>query len=220
MKGEEKLSKSKGITLDPDEMAEEYGVDAIRYFFTREISFGLDGSFTEEAMRKRYNAELSNDYGNLVSRTLAMIDKYRGGRVPSKTDGDPALKLKWKTVKKGALDAMLRFDYSTCLIAIWDFINAANKYIEESRPWELAKSNDEENARKLDGILYSLAESIRLSTLLVSPFMPAIAKKVFTQLGIELEPDKLLLEEYGSWGDFAGDTKTGIREILFPRIED
>jgi len=219
MKGEEKLSKSKGITLDPDEMAAEYGVDAIRYFFTREISFGLDGSFTEESMQKRYNAELSNDYGNLVSRTLAMIDKYRQGVIPLKTEGDAALRLKWQETKKSAIDAILAFDYANCLVIIWDFVNAANKYIEDSRPWELAKSEDSEQHKKLDNILYSLAECIRLSTILACPFMPAMAEKIFGQLGIDINPAQLLFEEHGNWGAFEGNTKTGTREILFPRIE-
>ncbi len=220
MKGEEKLSKSKGITLDPDEMAEDYGVDAIRYFFTREISFGLDGSFTADAMQKRYNAELSNDYGNLVSRTLAMLDKYRNGIIPSKTEGDAGLRQKWEKTRGGAIKAILNFNYTDCLIYIWEFINMANKYIEDSKPWELAKSAEEAEAKKLDNILYSLAESIRLSTLLTSPFMPAMSRKVFRQIGIDLNPDEAILDEYGNWGDFAGNTRTGVREILFPRIEN
>jgi methionyl-tRNA synthetase len=221
MKGGEKLSKSKGITLDPDEMADEYGTDAIRYFFTREISFGNDGSFTAEAMQKRYNAELSNDYGNLVSRTLAMIEKYRDGVIPAKTAGDPNLKKLWEETKKSALIAILGFGYSDCLVTIWNFINAANKYIEDSRPWEAAKSAAPEDVKRLDEILYSLAECIRLSTILVFPFMPATAKKVFEQLGIIKDFDMdLSLAEYGNWGDFEGNTKTGKRDILFPRIEN
>lgn len=219
MKGEEKLSKSKGITLDPDEMSDEYGVDAIRYFFTREISFGLDGSFTEESMQKRYNAELSNDYGNLVSRTLAMIDKYRNGIVPLRTDGDEKLKAQWERTKKSAVDAISRWIYAECLINIWEFVNMANKYIEDSRPWEVAKSSADTDIKKLDNILYSLAESIRLSTILVFPFMPSISQKIFGQLGIEKSLEGILLKDYGQWGVFEGGTKTGKREILFPRIE-
>ena len=219
MKGAEKLSKSKGITLDPDEMSAEYGTDAIRYFFTREISFGLDGSFTAEAMKKRYNAELCNDYGNLVSRTLAMIDKYKNGIVPEKTKGEENLKKFWEKTKNLALNSILEFKYAECLIAIWDFINAANKFIEDSKPWEVAKNTSGNDLKKLDNILYSLAESIRLATVLVYPFMPTTAKKIFKQLGIEIDADKMLIEEYCAWGAFSGNTKTGKREILFPRIE-
>jgi len=223
MKGDEKLSKSKGITLDPDEMSARYGIDAIRYFFTREISFGLDGSFTAEAMQKRYNAELSNDYGNLVSRTLAMIDKYRNGVIPAHAGQDEEggkLKQLWETTKKEAVSAITSWNYSECLVRIWEFVNAANKFIEDARPWEVAKDDSGKNRKKLDSILYSLAESIRLSTLLVFPFMPTVSRRIFSQLGIDKDPGDILLEDYGVWGAFEGNTRTGRREILFPRIEN
>ncbi len=220
MKGEEKLSKSKGITLDPDEMALNYGSDAIRYFFTREISFGLDGSFTEEAMKKRYNADLSNDFGNLVSRSVAMIGKYRDDVIPVKTPGDSGLKTKWEKTKADTIKSINDINYSEALAAIWDFINAANKYIEDSRPWELARSTDTGDVTRLDDVLYSLAESIRLSAILVFPFMPWVCQKIFDQLGIEKKLDDITIEEYSNWGDFTGGTRIGKREILFPRIED
>jgi len=220
MKGEEKLSKSKGITLDPDEMAQQYGVDALRYFFTREISFGLDGSFTAESMKKRYNAELSNDYGNLVSRTLAMIEKYRQGIIPEKTAGEEKLKKEWEKTRKESIKAIKNWNYTEYLSVVWDFVNAANKYIEESKPWEYAKKPDNESTKELDNILYSLAESIRLSTILVSPFMPMTSGKIFTQLGIETDPSQVVLEDHCCWGKFGGGTAIGSREILFPRIEE
>jgi methionyl-tRNA synthetase len=217
--GHEKLSKSKGITLDPDEIAEKFGVDGIRYFLTREVSFGQDGSFTDPAFIKRYNADLSNDIGNLASRTLAMITKYRDGVIPSSI-ASPDFEKAWEYTKKEAAGLMGQFKFSEYLIKVWEFINKANKHIEDSQPWTLAKSDSGEDVKKLDAVLYEVAESIRLSTLLLIPFIPSTCQKIMTQLGIATKVEDMSLDADGAWGNFEGSTKIGEREILFPRIDD
>ena len=217
--GKEKLSKSKGITLDPDEIAEKYGIDGVRYFLTRELSFGQDGSFTDPAFIKRYNGDLSNDIGNLASRTLAMIEKYREGMIPAKVKS-PDFEKAWEETKSSTLELMEQFKISESLIKVWEFINKANKHIEDSQPWTLAKSSEQKDIDKLDAVLYEVAESIRLSALILIPFMPSSCQKILNQLGIEKNTGDLRLEVDGVWGSFEGNTKTGEREILFPRIEN
>ncbi len=217
--GEEKLSKSKGITLDPDDMSEKYGVDGIRYFLTREMSFGQDGSFTGKTFIRRYNSDLSNDIGNLISRTLAMIERYRDGVIPARTSS-PVFKEKWDEIKKEVYKYMEDFKFPDYLIKVWEFVNMANKHIEDSQPWNLIKNENEENRQKLDAVLYEAAEIIRLSTILLIPFMPSICQKVFSQLGINKSIEEILIEEDGVWGKFEGGTKIGTREILFPRMDE
>lgn len=217
--GEEKLSKSKGIILDPDDVSEKFGVDGIRYFLTREISFGQDGSFTSKAFTRRYNSDLSNDIGNLVSRTLAMISKYRNGIVPKKVS-NPVFEKEWDELKKCAFGYIKDFRFSDYLVKVWEFINIANKYIEDNQPWALAKDENEENRKKLDAVLYELTEIIRLSAVLLIPFMPSTCQKIFSQLGINTDINEVSIEEEGVWGRYAGGTEVGQREILFPRLDE
>jgi methionyl-tRNA synthetase len=218
--GKEKLSKSKGITLDPDELSEEFGVDALRYFLTRELSFGQDGSFTNQAMIKRYNSDLSNDIGNLVSRSLVMISKYRDGVIPERSESNAKLQEKWEEVKNLTIKSIEDFNYSKCLIKIWEFINLTNKFIEDSQPWAVAKSSKDSDVKKLDSILYDLAEAIRLSALILFPFMPETCQRIFNQIGINEKIGDMDISKDGQWGKFKGGVKIGKREILFPRIKE
>ncbi len=217
--GEEKLSKSKGITLDPDQLARDYGVDAIRYFVAREISFGNDGSFTYGSLVKRYNGDLSNDIGNLVSRTVTMINKFSKGKVPQKTGKNSIFKSEWERVSKEYLNFIEKFKFTEALARLWEFINKANKHIEDTQPWALAKSESEKDGEKLDGILYQLVESIRLSALALYPFMPTAAQKIFGQFGIAEDTQRMKFSQQGKWGYYKGGTSIGEKEILFPRIK-
>lgn len=215
-----KMSKSKGNVVDPNVLLDKYGVDAIRYFLLREISTGSDGYYSEEALVKRINTDLANDFGNLVSRTVAMIDKYFEGAVPAPADTpasqfDAELKELALSVGNEAAACLEKMDFPNALAAIWKLISRANKYIDETAPWVLAK--DESQRAVLGTVLYNLMESIRISTILLAPFMPLVPGKVAEQTGQTLEGR--------AWADGCvwGQVETGVKvckkDAIFPRID-
>lgn len=215
----EKMSKSKGNVVDPFKMVELYGLDPFRYFLLREVPFGNDGDFSEAALVGRINSDLANDLGNLLNRTLQMIESWRGGLVPSMSDaGLPAtdeLRAASRATLEHVDEAMDRFAFDEALKAIWAFIGRANKSIDETEPWKLAKAEGE--AAKLDVVLSSLYEALRLSALLVAPTMPGTAQRIWAQLGLEGDPLSCRYDAF-EWGAGAG-TRVRKAEVLFPRID-
>ncbi len=215
-----KMSKSKGNVVDPNVLLDKYGVDAIRYFLLREISTGSDGYYSEEALVKRINTDLANDFGNLISRTVAMIDKYFEGTVPAAatepaSEFDAELKELALTVGNEAAAYLEKMDFPNALTAIWKLISRANKYIDETAPWVLAK--DAEKKAALGTVLYNLMECIRISTILLSPFMPLVPGKVAEQTGQALEGRTWA--DGCQWGGIETGVKVCKKEAIFPRID-
>ncbi|MDR1378241.1 MAG: methionine--tRNA ligase [Synergistaceae bacterium] len=213
----EKMSKSKGNVVDPFKMAELYGADAFRYFLLREVPFGNDGDFSEIALVGRINSDLANDLGNLLHRTLTMIASYAGGIVPSSGLSQP-LDAEVRGLAESTIasvdKAMETFSYDEALKLVWIFIGRGNKYIDETMPWKLQK---EGNIERLNGVLHVLHEVLRLSALLVAPFIPESAGKIWKQLGYAGSPLAEKIDAF-RWGDGAG-VKVGRAEVLFPRID-
>ena len=214
-----KMSKSKGNVVDPKVLVDRYGLDAIRYFLLREIAFGQDGNFTNEALIQRINSDLANDLGNLVSRTAGMIEKYFGGQLPverEETEFDASLKETAKAVTEkvdGLLDNML---FSDALAEIWTLIRRANKYVDETQPWILAK--DEASKAKLANSLYNLAEAIRIVSILIQPFMTKAPALIWDQIGVKDDAIKTW-DSAKEWGLLPVDVKVKKGPAIFPRID-
>lgn len=215
----EKMSKSRGNIVDPVGIVKKYGQDAFRFFLLREISFGLDGSYSESSMVNRINSDLANDLGNLLNRTITMVEKYFSSVVPKSATPqnlDSALIEKALGLHKTFCTLMDELDFSASISAIWEVINHANKYIEEAKPWNMSK---EKNIDRLSTFIYTLVEVLRIVTISISPFMPNASKNMWHQLGITTPFEKASLEDLSIWGKFPVGTKVERPTPLFPRIK-
>ncbi|MET0972240.1 MAG: methionine--tRNA ligase [Thermoleophilaceae bacterium] len=209
--GEHKMSKSLGNVIEPFQVADLYGADALRFYLLRDVSFGSDGDVSPEGFETRYTTELANEYGNLASRTLAMIDRYRDGAVPEATPPE-RLAGEFEGLVEAVRDALDRVEITVALDEIWRRIKLLNRYVQDEQPWQLSK--DESQAARLNEVLYGLAEGLRVVSVLLHPFMPTSAERLLEALG---RPD-LSLED-ARFGAVGGGASIGELGQLFPRVE-
>ena len=211
-----KISKSRGNVQDSFELIGRYGSDAIRYFLLRELQVGADGIYSEDNLVERLNADLANDLGNYVSRSLAMIVKYRAGVLPSpgeETVLERELKELSRDVKRAVEDRMEALDPAGALEHIWRFVARCNKYVDETAPWALAKH--EANQERLDTVLYTFAECIRILAIFTAPFMPGLPPKITALLGVE----EVVWENSERWNILSPGIVVQKGEPLFPRVD-
>ncbi len=214
-----KMSKSKGNVVDPVVLCQRYGVDAIRYFLMREMPFGADGVFNNEALLNRMNSDLANDLGNLVSRSVAMVEKYFGGEVPAcgaLEEVDLDLRAMAEELPARVEQHMNDFQFSLALTDIWQFISRSNKYIDQTAPWVLAK--DEALKERLGTVMYHLIEAIRIIAVLIEPVMTHTPAKIYEQIGLTDE-SLMVYDSIHTFGGYPAGGKVCKGEALFPRID-
>lgn len=217
----DKMSKSKGNVIDPVALIDEFGPDAIRYFLLREITLGLDGNFSRDALINRINADLANDLGNLLHRSLSMIGRFNNGVIEASGETeaiDQELIELARTTAAQYEKHMEHQDINVALKEVWALIGRTNKYIDETGPWALAK--DPAKKGRLNTVLYNLAEVLRMTAILISPFMPVTASKIWQQLGLKTDFANITLGEAQAWGRLPAGTVVGKPEPIFPRIEE
>ena len=205
----QKLSKSTGVSVDPIAVIDEWGLDAFRYYVVRELAIGPDGNWTDSGFQSRYSAELANGLGNLVNRSLSMLKRYRGGIIPAQSNelAPEAQKAVEETVR-----LLRENELQDALIAIWSLVNRANQYVEQTAPFRLAK--DPAKAARLDEVLYNLCEVCRILAVLLAPFLPATAPKIYEQLALPSGPSAFTEAQ---WGTLKPGHQTGEPAVLFPR---
>ncbi|HIE30617.1 TPA: methionine--tRNA ligase [Candidatus Poribacteria bacterium] len=217
----ERMSKSRGIYIDPTAAVREYGADPIRYFLLREVPFGSDGDFSWQRFVARYNADLANDLGNLLNRTLSLAKRNFDGKIPkpAEQEGEPDTDLIELALSLPAKvdDCTNRLAFNNALEAIFELVRRGNKYIDETAPWQLAK---EDNAERLGTVLYNCLETLRFIALLISPFMPESANEIRRQMGLSDDfSEKENLDSLKTWGGLPSGITLGEPKPIFPRIQ-
>jgi methionyl-tRNA synthetase len=221
--GGEKMSKSKLTGISPHDLLETFGSDGVRYYLAREVSFGLDGEVSYEGMVTRYNADLANDLGNLLSRVSAMIGRYLDGQIPQPperhelTDAEEAFHGTQRRAFEEIERAMDDIAPHEALKSAWTFVRKANAYVEETTPWALAR--DDAQSRRLEVVLYELADALRLMALMLFPIIPRSAQEMWSRLGLEGTVEERKLTDEGRWGLLPAGSRVRGGDPLFPRVE-